>query len=102
MARYVLAPSAEADIEDIWEWIALEGKSPASADALIDLFFEKFPLLATQPRMGVARPWLREDIRAFPVKSYIIFYRVIEGGVEIERVIRASRNIEALFDIAES
>jgi toxin ParE1/3/4 len=52
--------------------------------------------------MGVARPWLREDIRAFPVKSYIIFYRVIEGGVEIERVIRASRNIEALFDIAES
>jgi toxin ParE1/3/4 len=101
MPRYVLAPSAEADLEAIWAYVAVTSHEPEVADRFIDSIFEKFPLLATQPRMGVARPWLRRGIRVFPVKSHLIFYRVIEDGVEIDRVIRGSRNLDALFGKTE-
>ena len=47
--------------------------------------------------MGRARPELAADLRSFPVGNYIIFYRPIEDGVEIVRVLSGARDIDALF-----
>jgi toxin ParE1/3/4 len=40
---------------------------------------------------------LRPSLRSFPVGNYVIIYRLDDEDVLILRVLRGSRNIEALF-----
>ena len=47
--------------------------------------------------MGRSRSELAPDLRSFPFEAYVIFYRPLDNGVEIVRVIHGSRNIESLF-----
>lgn len=95
MAEYTLTPLAEADLEDIWDYIAKD--SPDDASGFVNSLIDKFPLLASYPKMGRSRQYLRRDVRAFPVKKYIIFYRPIEDGVQVVRILRGSRNLEAIL-----
>ena len=50
MTPYRIAPRAQRDLDEIWSYIADD--NPASADRLMELFHEKFLLLASQPLMG--------------------------------------------------
>lgn len=47
----------------------------------------------------------REDLalslRSFPVGSYLIFYRTLDEGIEIARIIHASQDIEQIFKEVE-
>ncbi len=43
------------------------------------------------------RPELGEGIRSFPSGNYVIFYRTVEGGIEIMRVLHGARDIEKIF-----
>lgn len=36
-------------------------------------------------------------LRSFPVGKYLIFYRLIDGGLEIVRVLHGARDIENLL-----
>ena len=56
-----LASEAEADLDDIWHYIATEGGNADTADRLIDSITYRFFLLATQPHMGRRRD---DDLRA--------------------------------------
>ena len=49
--------------------------------------------------MGRRRDELLEELRSFPVDDYLIFYRPIEGGIEILRVISGYRDLSGLFTI---
>jgi toxin ParE1/3/4 len=93
-----LAPEAESDLDDIWYYVANESSSVKIADRLIESITERFFLLATNPHIGRSRDEdLRPGLRSFPVGKYVIIYRVENNEVLILRVIRGSRNIEALF-----
>jgi len=95
---YRLAPEAETDLDDIWYYIARESNSIQIADRLIDSITETFFLLATHPHIGRRRDEdLRPGLRSFPVGSYVVLYRVENHNALILRVIRGSRDIEALF-----
>ena len=54
-------------------------------------------LYGTQPEMGERRPDLGRKVRHFPVGDYVVFYRPIEGGVELLRVLHGSRDIPAAW-----
>jgi toxin ParE1/3/4 len=95
MSRYRLAPSARADVHGIWDYIARH--SPTRADQFSDFLYEKFRALAEQPDMGAVWERAGQGLRYFPVKSYVIFYQVIDGGVEIVRVTRGDRDLDALL-----
>ena len=58
----------------------------------------KFPLLATQPKMAVARPDIAPDARAFPYRRYLILYRIEEQGISIVRVVQGAQRLEGVFD----
>lgn len=95
---YRLAPEAEIDLDDIWYYITKDSNSIQIADRLIDSITETFFLLATYPHIGRRRDEdLRPGLRSFPVGAYVIIYRVEDHDVLILRVIRGSRDIEALF-----
>ena len=92
------APEAEADLDDIWQYIATEGGSVETADRLIESITRRFLLLASWPHMGRLRDDdLRPGVRTFPVGNYVIAYRLEGNDVLILRVLRGSRDIEKLL-----
>jgi len=95
MTPYLIAPRAQDDLDEIWDYIA--DNSPASADRLIASFHEKFLLLSSQPLIGEARPQLADDLRGFCVGNYVVLYRLLQRGIEVVRVIHAARDIGAQF-----
>jgi len=93
-----LSPQAEAELDDIWYYIARASHSLETADRVVDSITDKFFLLATYPHVGRRRDEdLLPGLRSFPVGEYVIIYRVEAEDVLILRVLRGSRDIEALF-----
>src|SRR4029077_10587511 len=93
-----LAPEAEAELHDIWYYIARESGSIEIADRVVDSIMERFLLLSTFPHIGRRRDEdLRPGLRSFLVGEYVIIYRVEGEDVLILHVMRGSRDIEALF-----
>jgi toxin ParE1/3/4 len=84
-------PRAEADLIAIWRYIAEQ--STRRADRLLDRLDETFSRLADLPYMGKARADLAPGLRMFPMQEYLIFYRPVEDGIEIVRVLHGSRHI---------
>lgn len=95
MPEVLRRPEAEADLDEIWLYIAQD--DPDAADRFLDFIEERCQLLAENPLMGRSRPELAPGLRSFPAGDYIIFYSPIQGGVEIVRVVSGARDIDALF-----
>jgi toxin ParE1/3/4 len=93
-----VAPEAEAELDDIWYYIAKESDSIEIADRMVDSITDRFFLLARFPHIGRRRDEdLRPGLRSFVVGEYVIIYRVEDGEILILHVIRGSRDLEALF-----
>ena len=92
MSVYVLSPDALQDLQDIWDFVALD--SANAADQLEDGFFNAFEKLARQPRMGHTRPDLTErDVRFWPTGSYLIVYRERPEALQVLAVLHGSRDV---------
>ena len=91
-----LAPEAEADLEELWHYVASDS-SIEVADRLVDSLTTRFFLLGMYPRAGRRRDDLRSGMRAFAVGDYVVLYRVEGNDVLIQRVVRGSRDLEALL-----
>ncbi|WP_181389816.1 type II toxin-antitoxin system RelE/ParE family toxin [Leucothrix pacifica] len=94
MLTLIKAPQAEADLIDIWLYVAED--QPVNADRLLDQLHEAAHLIAETPKMGVIRPSLGSDIRSFPVGNYILYYRIKSETLELVRVLSASRDVDSL------
>ena len=97
MPHVDISDEAEEDLLDIWLW-GVDNHGQAQADDFIDEINQTFQKLVAMPYAATERPQLAEGIRSRPFrKKYTIFYKPIESGVLIVRVMRGSRDIEALF-----
>ena len=94
-----VAPRAEADLDDIWFYVAKESASMDVATRLIDSIASRFHFLAPFPQAGRARD---EDfgagLRSIAVGEYVIVYCVEGADVFILRVVHGRRDLEALLD----
>ena len=95
MPHVTRRPLAQADILEIWDYIAED--NPAAADRWVDQLDAQFRLLATQPKMGRARNELAADVRSFPVGRYVVFYVSLDAGIDVVRVLHSARDIDAVF-----
>jgi toxin ParE1/3/4 len=101
-ARYVIRPKADQDLIDQAYYLATQ-VSPGVGTNFLLAAHETFSLLATQPNMGwhsrVKNPALAA-LRVFRVSGFerlLILYRPRPDGVEILRVVHASRDLEAFL-----
>jgi toxin ParE1/3/4 len=94
VADYQLTVKAAQDLQEIGRSIAADNLQAATR--LLNAFEQHVLLLAESPHYGRARPDIRPDLRSRVVKNYLIFYRPIENGIEVVRVVHSRRNIRAL------
>ena len=95
MPRVTRRPLAEADILEIWDYIADD--SLVAADRWVDRLDEQFRLLTAQPMMGRAREELAPGVRSFPFGRYVVFYMPLNDGIDVVRVLQGARDIDAVF-----
>jgi toxin ParE1/3/4 len=96
MSQYRVSDAAGADLEGVWLFIAQD--DPHMADRFVRSIVSRFPALAAMPFMGRQREELAARLRSFPVSNYIIFYRPMEDGIEIVRVLHGARDLPPLFE----
>ncbi len=95
MAIVVKRPRAEMDLLDIWDYIADD--SIDRADEFLDQVEAKLQTLASNPGLGRRREELLDGLQSFPIGNYVVFYREIENGIDLIRVLHGSRDIQEIF-----
>ncbi len=95
MSRCDFTDDAIIDLESIHDYIARD--SPPAAARLVQLVRERCFLLSDNPMMGRSRADLAPNLRSLGGSNHIIFYRPVEDGVQILRIICRGRNVEGLF-----
>lgn len=95
MGRVQISPEAEQDLLELWLYIAED--SPENADRFLDRLDATAQRLANLRDLGRIRPELAPGLRSLPVDHYVLFYRPVADGIALVRVVRGSRDIDALF-----
>jgi len=96
MAKILRTLLADADLEEIWAYIARD--NPAAADKLIRQISDMFGLLADNPEIGIRQDDIRPGLRCKPLRrNHLIFYEVAGDVIRILRVLHGSRKYEELL-----
>ena len=91
MARCLVKPRADRDLDSIWSFITVD--NPRAADAMIDRLTDTFDMLLTMPQAGRLRYEFRQNLRGFAVENDVIFYMTVPEGIDIVRVVHGRRDI---------
>lgn len=99
--RIERSPHVWRDLEEIADHIAQD--SLDSALRFYDAAEAAFNKLAEMPGMGATRTFRNSrlgGVRMWPIphfENWLIFYRPIDQGIEVLRVVHAARDIQALL-----
>jgi len=98
MSDYLIAPAACNELDEIWDYHAIELKNPDAADRILDEIFGAFGKLARAPGMGhFRRDLAAEPLRFWHVRSYLIIYRSEKRPIEVVRVLHGARDVQAIL-----
>ena len=98
MRRLVFAPSARDDLQAIARYVQDAAGATIAAQVIAHLR-DKCQLLADTPgEIGTARDEILQDIRNFPAKLYVLFFRYTETAVEIARALHEWHDVGTKFD----
>jgi toxin ParE1/3/4 len=95
MPRIIRTSSAIRDAAKIAAYIAADNLS--AADRWFETLDEKLGMLAANPLMGEMVEHMAPGMRRHSFGNYLIFYRPLADGIELNRVLHAAREIEDLF-----
>ena len=93
MPRVAFARRAQIDLSAIADFIA--ESNPRAARRVILGIRDACRLIASHPSMGRVQAHLIPGLRSHPHGSHVIFYRPIDGGIEVVRVLHGARDIDA-------
>ena len=94
MARVIYSDIAKADLREIWDYVSDD--SQLQADRLIERFRSKLEHLAKWNTLGRPRPEISVNCRSYPFGKYCFFFRPIDNGIEVIRVIHAARDLDQI------
>lgn len=91
MPQLRFTENAERDLADIGNFIARD--NPINAARFVARVEEHCQLLAAHPLLGRARDELVPGLRSLTFGRYVIFYRALDDGAEIVRVLHGARDL---------
>lgn len=93
--RLIYLTRAKRDLVEILTHVSRQTGNPSTARAFVDALRAQCTRLSRLPgRLGRQRPELGEDIRSFPIRDYVIFFRYLPDGVAIIAVLSRYRDID--------
>jgi toxin ParE1/3/4 len=103
MARILKREPAKRDLIAQWVWYA-ENASIEAADRFLAAAEANLAMLVTQPQGGLRTFFMNpelQEMRRFPVtrgfEKILLFYFPTEDGIDLVRVVHASRDLERLL-----
>ena len=93
-------PLAQADMEQIFEYIAVELCNPTAAIGQINDFERALNNVCAFPEscLYICNEYVKDKtLRKLVVNNYIIFYRVKDEEIQVIRVLYGMRNYEAFL-----
>ncbi len=91
----IFSPLSENDLEAIGDYIAAD--NPHRAVSFIREMHEHCQKIADMPEAAPLREDIMPNVRMAAHGNFLIFYRVVEQDVRIERILHGARNIQALL-----
>jgi toxin ParE1/3/4 len=98
MSRYVINILASRDLNEIADYFAENNLE--AGERFFRAFNRKCQQLVAFPNSGKSYAEIRSDLRGIALEGYVIFYRVLDEGIEILRVVSGRRNFPSLFEDA--
>jgi toxin ParE1/3/4 len=95
MKRHIISQPAIKDLEQIIDYFS--NRNIEAGEKFINEFEKKCKNIANFPNMGRSYDDIKLSLRGLPLAGYIIFYRIIDDGIEIIRVVSGYRDLESLF-----
>ncbi|MFN3475196.1 MAG: type II toxin-antitoxin system RelE/ParE family toxin [Blastomonas sp.] len=97
--RLIVSTAAQRDIDGIGRFIAQDNAT--AARNFVDRLTSCFERLQAMPGIGSMRDELEPGLLGRAFGNYIIYYRVIEGNLLIQRIIHGARDQSATLDAAD-
>ena len=91
MASVGFSPKSRQDLLDIGDYIAKDSRT--NARRFVAKLLEQCQRIANAPLAYVSREDLAPGLRMAALGNYVIFFRVLEDNVRIERVLHGARNL---------
>jgi len=96
MKHFILTPSAERDVSEIWDYISVDNTE--AADRVLAALESAMVKIAKNPEVGHWREELADKRHRFLlVYSYLIVYRYEAKPLQIVRVLHAARNVQSIL-----
>ncbi|MCH7726976.1 MAG: type II toxin-antitoxin system RelE/ParE family toxin [Planctomycetes bacterium] len=102
MSKIIRSSRSKADVLKSAQYIAEKSGSVELAERWMETVDEKLEFLVSHPMAGESRPDLGSGTRASAVGNYIIFYRRIDDGIEVSRILHGARDTPRIFRTGEN
>lgn len=95
MAAVTFSPKSRQDLLDIGDYIAKDSR--ANARRFVGKLIDQCKRIGRAPLGYVSREDLAPGLRMAALDRYVIFFRVIDGVVRIERILHGARNLPVVL-----
>jgi toxin ParE1/3/4 len=96
MVAVSFSPKSRQDILDIGDYIAKDSR--ANARRFVGKLTVQCERIGNSPLGYAGREDLAAGLRMAALARYVIFFRVVDGAVRIERVLHSARNLPAVLE----
>jgi addiction module RelE/StbE family toxin len=93
-------PTVQKDLAAISDYISLTLNAPQAAFNFLDMLEKSIAKLPENPfahRLYSPLKPVATEYRVMTVKNYLVFYTVLEGAIEIHRVVYKKRDLNKLI-----
>ncbi len=95
MAAVTFSPKSRQDLLDIGDYIAKDSRG--NARRFVAKLMDQCKRIGRAPLGYVGREDLAPGLRMAALDRYVIFFRVLDGSVRIERVLHGARNLPVVM-----
>ena len=96
------SPLSRRDLDDIFDYITNELENPSAAKDTVVAILDRAEDLESFPFTGSiveGLPFTSDEYRFLGIKNYLIFYRVTEAEIFIDRILYAKREYHTLLNL---
>ncbi|MEE8392767.1 MAG: type II toxin-antitoxin system RelE/ParE family toxin [Rhodospirillales bacterium] len=91
--RIRFSPKARTDLANIWDFSKHEW-GEGRADRYLDGLQDRMIWLTAHPSLWKPRDDLAKGLFSYPQESHVIFFREIDEGIEIVRILHQRMDVE--------